>query len=128
MLKGSFSKEFIITLNSVLDYSDISGDKNPIHLDKAYASKSFFGRRVVHGGLLIGYISSIIGNDFPGNGAVLLNQEIKYLNPTFLNDKIKITVKIIETIPDKNLYHLSTNCYKESGKKVIEGKALVKLF
>lgn len=127
MLKKSFIKEFLITLDSVLEYSKVSGDKNPIHLDKEYASKTLFGRRIVHGALLVGYISSVIANDYPGKGSILLNQEIKYLKPTFLNDKVKVRVKLLKEDKVKSLIYLSTNCYRASKEKVIEGTALVKL-
>ncbi|HEU5347065.1 MAG TPA: MaoC family dehydratase, partial [Ktedonobacterales bacterium] len=54
------------TETDVLEYAELSGDFNPIHLDDEYAAKSRFGRRIVHGFLTAGMISALLGTELPG--------------------------------------------------------------
>ena len=65
-----------ITDLDVVQFSKITGDNNPLHLDEEYAKKSIFGERIVHGVLTLGLISSVIANRLPGSGSILISQEI----------------------------------------------------
>ena len=76
------------TEDDVLDFAKISGDNNPIHLDKKYASESIFGQRVVHGILVTSMFSKIFGTIYPGIGGIYLSQFVKYLKPVFINEQI----------------------------------------
>ena len=67
-----YSKSFQMNEKQVNDFADLVGDKNPIHIDKIYASKSLFGKRIVHGAFIYGLISSILGMNFPGKGTILV--------------------------------------------------------
>ena len=59
-------KDFIVTKETGVAYADVSGDKNPLHLDENYAKNTRFGREIAHGMLLGGYISGMIGMELPG--------------------------------------------------------------
>ncbi|RMZ50141.1 MaoC family dehydratase [Flavobacteriaceae bacterium PRS1] len=120
---NEFSKSFTITEDMVVGFAQVSKDKNPVHLDEEYANKTIFKKRIAHGMLLGGLISSILGNDFPGNGTIYLNQNMSFKKPVYLEDKVTIVIKII-TVDSKGWLSLETNCYIEDNI-VIEGKALV---
>ena len=51
-------------------FAEISGDFNPLHMDEAFAQKSQFGKRVVHGCFSSALISAVIGKKVPGPGAL----------------------------------------------------------
>ena len=122
-INSVYKKSFTITKKMVEDYANVSQDKNPIHLDNEYAKNTIFKKRIVHGMLLAGLISSLIGNEFPGNGSIYLNQNLSFKKPVYLNEAVEIVIKIIH-INDKGWLELETNCFTNNNL-VIEGSALI---
>ena len=114
---------FIISDEMVVGYAKVSKDENPVHLNDDYASKTIFKKRIAHGMLLGGLISSILGNDFPGNGTIYLSQNIRFIKPVYIGDEVNIVIRII-SIDSKGWLSLDTNCYSNNNS-VIVGEALV---
>jgi 3-hydroxybutyryl-CoA dehydratase len=108
---------------TINDFARATGDFNPIHLDQAYAGKTFFKGRVAHGALSVGYISSVLGNLLPGPGSIYLSQEVKFLAPVRIGDTITARVEIIDLIPDKNRVKFKTTCTNQNGKVIADGIA-----
>lgn len=113
--------------STVRQLAEISGDKNPVHLDDAYASDTVFGKRIAHGLFCLGMLSNVIGNQLPGWGAILVNQEIKYRKPVYIDDHILAKVEVQEIIKEKNRLVLSCSCSNQRGDVVLEGTAVVNL-
>lgn len=124
-LKSSLSKKF--TGEDVIQFAEISGDVNPVHLDEEYAKNSFFGKRIIHGFLYSSLISAVIANQLPGPGSIYLNQELNFLKPVFWGDKVTAVVTIEKIKEDKSILFLKTICHKENGDIVVDGSAIVKL-
>ena len=112
-----------ITEEDVKQFSLISGDTNPVHLDVEYAKKSRFGKRIAHGILVASHISALIANKLPGRGSIYLSQSLKFLSPVYFNDEIKTVVKVIE-IKNKK-YTLDCKCYNQNEVVVLEGIAKI---
>ena len=91
-----------ITAEDIDKFAEISLDKNPVHLDEEYASKTIFKKRIAHGILVSGLISAVLGTKLPGEGAIYMGQELKFMAPVFIGDTITATVEIIELIAEKN--------------------------
>lgn len=123
--KASLTKVF--TTEEVLQFSELSLDKNPIHLDEAQASSSIFQKRIVHGFLVGSLISAVLGTKLPGEGAVYLHQDMNFRKPVFHNDEITATVEITDIRTDKSILHFDTKCENERGDVVIDGHAIIKL-
>tara|TARA_B100000315_G_scaffold75356_1_gene68961 strand:- start:289 stop:705 length:417 start_codon:yes stop_codon:yes gene_type:complete len=111
------------TEDDVLDFAKISGDNNPIHLDKKYASESIFGQRVVHGILVTSMFSKIFGMIYPGIGGIYLSQFVKYLKPVFINEQVIAKVTLINFDYDKKRGTFKTECFKDNKVIVITGEA-----
>ncbi|MBI5030613.1 MAG: MaoC family dehydratase [Chloroflexi bacterium] len=120
---ASFSKT--ITEKDVATFAEISGDKNPVHLDEAYAQQTRFGKRIAHGTLTIGLISAVLGNQLPGHGTVYMSQSIKFLKPVYFDDTITATVEILSIRADKGIVSIKTDCTNQHGDKIAEGEAVV---
>lgn len=120
-----YSKELVITKEMVELFARATGDTNPLHLDDQFARSSRFGQRVAHGMLTGGIIGGILGTEFPGFGTIYLSQEIKFIHPVFIDDKLTIEIKIIDRVKDKNRLILSTDVTNQRGEKVAEGKAMI---
>lgn len=122
---NSYSKIIVADEQTVNRIAEVSGDRNPIHLDEDYARQSVFGRRIAHGLFCINAISMILGNDLPGEGTILLSQNFQYLQPVYLGDSIEVTVTVADCLP-KDKYRLRTVCTNEKGETVLDGESMVK--
>ncbi len=109
----------------VRKFAEISGDKNPIHLDEAYAEKTQFKRRLVHGMLVTGLISAVLGTELPGKGSIYLSQSLKFCAPVFIGDTITATVTVIKVREDKPIITLETLCKNQDERVAIEGEAVL---
>ncbi len=118
-------EEKIFTAYDVEQFAQISGDKNPIHLDRKYAKKSRFGDVIVHGILVSGLISKMIGMDLPGEGSIYLEQNLQFRKPVYVGEKVLAIVKIIDVNKEKHIYDLETNIYNEKNDCAVRGTAKV---
>ena len=116
--------EHVVTENDVVQFADISGDRNPVHLDEAYARTTRFKGRIVHGMLSASFISTAIASKLPGPGSIYLSQNLKFRAPVRAGDTVEARVTVTEIIPDKNRVALKTVC-TVGDKVVIEGDAVV---
>ena len=124
--KASLSR--IFTDKDVINFSEISTDTNPIHLDETYASSTVFGKRIVHGMLVASLFSALIGVELPGEGSIYLGQTLSFKAPVLIGDQVTASVEIIGIREDKPIITLRTICINKDGKVLIEGEAVVKYF
>ncbi len=117
----------IFTDEDVRGFSNLSLDRNPIHLDQAYAEKSIFGQRIVHGMLVASLFSGLLGVELPGDGSIYLGQKLSFTAPVYIGDEITATVEIINIRNDKPIVTLRTYCVNGKGSIVIDGEAVVKI-
>ena len=120
--KGSFTKT--ISEADVFAFADISGDFNPLHIDEEYAKRSVFGRRIAHGILTAGIISTVLGAEIPGLGTVFVELHIKFLKPVFLGDTVTATATVMEIVNPKRV-RMMVACLNQQGEDVAVGNALV---
>ncbi|HEB69964.1 MAG TPA: MaoC family dehydratase [Desulfobulbus sp.] len=85
-----FSFSVTITKSDVERFAQLSGDINPLHMDDGFAEQRGFKGRVVHGLLLSGYLSRLVGVHFPGRHALLHGININFLSPAYVNDTVNI--------------------------------------
>lgn len=86
-----------VTFDQVNGFSITTGDTNKLHYDKDFArSKGFEGGAIVHGALINGLVSGVIGTKLPGQGSILLNQTINFRNPLYIGEEVKIRVEVID--------------------------------
>lgn len=114
-----------ISETDVYSFAGICGDFNPIHVNKEIAKESRFGDRICHGMLVASFISTVIGMYMPGEGAIYLEQNIRFVAPVYIGDTITATVKVNDV--KDNVVVLETNVKNQSGKSVINGMAKVLL-
>ena len=109
----------------VRTFAEISGDKNPVHLDDEYASQTQFKGRLVHGMLTAGLISAVFGTELPGPGSIYLSQSINFRAPVFINDTVTATATVLKIREGKPIVTLETVCKNQDGVVVLEGEALL---
>lgn len=126
-MKVGDSASFTKTVSEldVYTYAGVSGDFNPAHVNEVEAQKGMFGKRIAHGMLSAGFISTVLGTQLPGPGTIYMGQELRFTKPVFFGDTITATVTVAELIPEKNRAILDTVCTNQNGDVVIKGKATV---
>ena len=115
--------EHTFSATQVADFARLSGDTNPIHLDQDAARRAGFEREVVHGVLVTGLISRLLGTRLPGPGTILLQQQLRYLRPVYPDQAVRAFVEVTTVRPDKPVFGLRT--WVETGEVVLEGEATV---
>ncbi len=121
--RAEFSKT--ITESDIYLFAGITGDFNPAHLDEAYASKTFFKKRIAQGMLLGGFISAVLGYHLPGPGTIYIRQELNFLRPARVGDTVNAQAEIIEIDVEKNRAILRTTCVNQEGAVLVDGTAIV---
>lgn len=117
-----------ITDRMVRDFAELSGDKNPIHLDDAFAKGSRFGRRIAHGMITAALVSRALATELPGPGTVYLGQTLKFTAPVYIDEEVEIVLTVTSVRADKPIAKISTMCKKvDGGETVLEGEATVLL-
>lgn len=116
-----------ITAEDVQKFCDLTGDDNPLHMDSAYASKTPFRKRVVHGMLTASFISTIIGTKLPGRGSLWLSQTLRFLLPVRIDDTVKVIARVKHKSVSNRVLTLEIIVVNQDGQKLLEGDAMVKM-
>lgn len=117
--QASFTKTF--TDEDVQRFVAITGDTNPLHLDDAFAAKTRFGRRVVHGMLAASIFSTMVGMLLPGTGAVYRAQTLRFLLPVYVGDTVTAHFVVSSVDCVKHRLEIDAWIENEAGERVIEG-------
>ena len=105
-------------------FGEVSGDRNPIHFDEHAGAASPFGGRVAHGMLTASFISSLIGNELPGPGAIYLSQQLSFRAPVRPGDDVRCRVEVTAWDPDRSRATLATRAWVGE-TLVVDGEARV---
>ncbi|MGH3453870.1 MAG: MaoC family dehydratase [Nocardioidaceae bacterium] len=106
-------------------FTEITGDRNPIHYDEAAAARSRFGGLVVQGGVTSGLLNAVVAEDLPGPGSVFLEVAWKFLAPVRPGDVITAEVEVTAAREDKPVTTLATRIVNQDGTVVLDGTAVV---
>lgn len=121
-MEASFAKT--VTAADIAKFAEVTGDKNPVHLDEAYAAKTIFKTRIAHGMLTAGYLSAVFGMELPGPGAIYVTQTLNFRGPVKIGDKVIAKVRVAELFPAKRRARFDCMCTVD-GKPVLEGEAIL---
>jgi 3-hydroxybutyryl-CoA dehydratase len=113
----------VVSAADIEAFAAVSGDRNPVHMDEAYAVATRFGGRIAHGMLAASYISAILGMELPGPGAIYVSQALRFRRPVRIGDAVTARVRVSE-IDERGRVTLETTCLVED-KAVVEGEAVV---
>lgn len=123
--KASLVKK--ITESDIRKFVDMTGDDNPLHVDKEYARQTPFKDVVVHGMLGASFISTVIGTKLPGKGALWVSQSLEFLLPVRLGDEITVTCTVVKKHDAHELLDLDTEIVNQNKQTVLRGSGTVKV-
>ena len=124
-LNTTFEYQFRFSQKDVIAFAEVTGDKNPIHLDEEYAKNTPFKGRILHGFLGASVFSKVFGTLFPGEGTIYLKQNMSFFKP--MNTDIEYTAifTIKEIFPEKHRALVKTEIVNSEKEIVISGEALI---
>jgi acyl dehydratase len=106
-------------------FTELTGDRNPLHYDEAKAAASRFGELIVQGGVTSGLLNAVVAEDLPGPGSVFLHVDWSFTAPVRPGDEITAEVEVLEAREDKPITRLRTTITRGDGTVVLDGSALV---
>jgi 3-hydroxybutyryl-CoA dehydratase len=121
-MEASFAKT--VSEADIIAFAEVTGDKNPVHLDAAYAARTIFKEPIAHGMLTAGYISAVFGMELPGPGAIYVSQTLNFRGPVKAGDRVVAKVRVMELYPAKRRARFECVC-SVGGKPVLEGEAVL---
>ncbi|MGZ3861648.1 MAG: MaoC family dehydratase [Bacteroidia bacterium] len=122
----TYTHDFKFTQAEVTAFAEVTGDKNPVHTDAAYAAKTFFKKPIMHGMLGASLFSKVFGTLFPGEGTIYLKQSLSFLKPMYVDVDYVAEFVVKEVIKDKNRAVIETLIKdKNTGLVCTSGEAVV---
>ena len=114
-----------ITTRDIELFTELTGDRNPLHYDSLLAGRSRFGGIVVQGGVTSGLLNAVVAEDLPGPGSVFLHVDWSFRAPVRPGDEITAEVEVTAVRDDKPVTNLTTVITNQDGVVVLEGTAVV---
>ena len=120
------------TKEEVRIFSDLCGDKNPLHYDEEFCKTTIFKKPIIFGMLGASLFSNLLGNNL--TGSIYIKQSVNFLRPIFIEEEIEARVVIEELIKPKNYLLFKTEVWKLDRENkselkyelTISGEAVVK--
>lgn len=106
-IEQTYSHDFKFTQEEVNRFAEVTGDKNPVHIDAGFASKTMFKKPIMHGMLGASLFSKVFGVLFPGEGTIYLKQSLSFLRPMY----VEVDYEAVFTVKEVN---------KEKHRAIIE--------
>jgi 3-oxoacyl-[acyl-carrier protein] reductase len=117
----------VISEDDVRRFVALTGDDNPLHVDRSFAEETSFKDIVVHGMLGASFISTVIGTQLPGPGALWVSQNVEFLLPVRLGDELTVTCTVLRKHERDRLLELETKIVNQNRQTVLSGSGKVKL-
>jgi acyl dehydratase len=113
-----------VTMRDIELFTELTGDRNPLHYDEEAAAATRFGGVIVQGGVTSGLLNAVVAEDLPGPGTVFLHTDWRFLAPVKPGDQITAEVEVIGLREDKPVTTLRTTITDQDGRIVLDGKAV----
>ncbi len=124
----SASRSRLVTRRDIGLFTEISGDRNPLHYDDELASRTAFGGIVVQGGVSTAVLNALVAEDLPGPGTVFLQLDLRFRAPVRPGDVITGSAEVISARDDKPITGLAVAVTRDDGVVAVEGTALCYTF
>ena len=127
-LSETFTKT--VTETDAYLFAGITGDFYPLHVDETFAGTTRFKTRIVHGALLVGFISTVmarINGHIPPPGGVSYRYDIKFVGPVMFGDTVTTALTVCEKNPERNEIILDALCTNQKGDAVLKGQTFMKV-
>jgi 3-hydroxybutyryl-CoA dehydratase len=115
-------------------FAGITGDFASNHVNEAVMGRSVYGRRIAHGALLIGFMSTTSTLMIEHAGGMPANEtpvslgydRIRFLGPVFIGDTITVTYRIAEIDPERRRSRAEIEVRNQDDALVAVGQHILK--
>lgn len=114
-----------VTARDIELFTELSGDRNPLHYDAELAARSRFGGLLVQSGVTSGLLNALVAEQLPGPGSVFMRVDWSFLAPVRPGDVITAEVRVVTAREDKPVTTLDTTITNQDGVVVLDGSAVV---
>jgi acyl dehydratase len=111
-------------MGDVVMFTELTGDRNPLHYDAALAAGSPFGGLIVQGGVTSGLLNAVVAEDLPGPGTVFLGVEWRFLKAVHVGEEITARVEVVTVRDDKPICTMATSVRNARGEVCLSGSAV----
>jgi acyl dehydratase len=120
---ASAERHRMTTMRDVEMFTEMTGDRNPIHYDADLAIRSPFGGLIVQGGVTTGLLNAVVAEDLPGPGTVFLETNWRFVKAVRVGETITASVKVEHVRDDKPICRLETIVRNAEGVPCVVGTA-----
>jgi acyl dehydratase len=121
--RGTWTRTFGAA--DVEGFAILTGDRNPLHFDAAFAAGTRAGGLIVQGGLTTGLFNALVAEVLPGPGSVFLSQEWSFPAPVYIGDTVTAEAEVISARADKPITALRCVARRADGTEVLTGTCVV---
>jgi acyl dehydratase len=114
-----------ITTRDIELFTEMTGDRNPLHYDAELSKRTRMGGIVVQGGVTSGILNAVVAEDLPGPGSVFLEVRWSFKAPVRPGDTITGEVRVTKVREDKPITEIATRVLRDDGTVVLDGTAVV---
>jgi acyl dehydratase len=118
------SRSRAVTARDIERFTEMTGDRNPLHYDESLARQTRMGGIVVQGGVTSGILNAVVAEDLPGPGTVFLEVHWSFKAPVRPGDTITGEVRVLKVRADKPITELATRVLRGDGTVVLDGTAV----
>jgi acyl dehydratase len=97
------SFDYTITPEVYRHFLEAFQDHSPVHVDEAFAQARGFAGRVMHGSILNGFVSHFVGMWFPGRFSLLLAVDLRFSQPSYLGDTLRLETVVSQKMDARNI-------------------------
>jgi len=111
-------------------FAGITGDFSGVHVDEEFSKGTRYGRRIAHGALLVGFVSTVMARmtaRLPPPGGVSYRYEVKFVAPVLIGDTVTTALTLAETRPERRELVFRARTTNQRGETVLEGRTVMKL-
>lgn len=111
------------SMRDVEIFTEMTGDRNPLHYDEVLAASTPFGGLIVQGGVTSGLLNAVVAEEIPGPGTVFLAVEQRFVKAVKVGETITGRVEVVSVRPDKPICTLKTTVVDAAGEECLTGTA-----
>jgi 3-hydroxybutyryl-CoA dehydratase len=109
----------VVKEEDVETFANLSLDRNPVHFDEEFASRTVFGRRIAHGGIGAALISGAL-TQLMGEGNIWLSVSIQFKKPIYIGDELTCSLTLSD-IDRRGVASANVEVTNASSEVIISG-------
>lgn len=112
-----------VTDADIETFGALTGDRNPIHFDEAFAAGTRFQGRIGHGMLTASLLSTVLGMHLPGTNALYVSQSLRWPRPVFPGDTLRVAAEVLALHDARHRVTIRTTIHNQRDELVLDGEA-----